>query len=130
MIYKIQTDTSIETIKKELQGKAKALGFGVLGSYNFKEILKSKGFEIEKEITVYELCNPPAATEALNTLPDISVYLPCRLSVYEQNGITTLATIGLDDMLNAVDVDSEFKKHLGDIFDNIKALMQTWKGIQ
>lgn len=75
---------------------------------------------------MYELCNPAAAHKALSTLPEISVYLPCKLSLYTQNGVTVLATIGIEDMLNAVDVDDALKAHLQEIFDNIRALMNSW----
>jgi len=125
MIYKTNTDTPIETVKAQLQEKAKVLGFGVLGSYDFQKILKSKGFELNTQITVYEICNPPAANMALNAIADISVYLPCRISVYEQNGVTVLATIGMEDILDAIDVDDEFKQHMSEIFNNLRALMDT-----
>jgi uncharacterized protein (DUF302 family) len=126
MIYKIQTQWPLDAVKAQLAEKAKQFGFGILGSYEFKKILTEKGFAIEKDITVYELCNPAGAQEALISMPDISVYLPCRLSLYEENGVTTLATIGIEDMLQAVDVDEEFKKHMGEIFNNIRALMNAW----
>ena len=123
MIYKTQTTTPLETVKAQLQEKAKTLGFGVLHSYDFKQILKSKGFELETQITVYVICNPPAANMALNSIPDISVYLPCRISIYEQNGATIVATIGMEDILNAVEVDEDFQHHMKEIYNNIRALM-------
>ncbi len=123
MIYKTHTNTPLETVKAQLEDKAKILGFGVLGSYDFQKILKSKGFELNTQITVYEICNPPAANMALNAIADISVYLPCRISIYEQNGVTVLATIGMEDILDAVDVDDEFKQHMSEIFNNLRALM-------
>lgn len=126
MIYKTQIKLPLETVKKQLEEKAKEVGFGVLGSYEFKKILKSKGFEIEKDITVYELCNPPAAQAALTALSEISVYLPCRLSVYEEDGHTILATIGIEDILNAIKVDEELKKYLGDIFNKLRSIMNSW----
>ena len=126
MIYKTQTTYPLETVKAQLENKAKQLGFGVLGSYDFKKILTSKGFEITRDITVYELCNPAAAHSALNALPEISVYLPCRLSIYHENGVTTLATIGIEDILRAGDIDGEFKEHMLEIFDKIRALMNSW----
>ena len=125
MIYKTHTNSSLEEVKAQLQDKAKAVGFGVLGSYEFKKILKNKGFEIEKDITVYELCNPVGAQSALTTLPEISVYLPCRLSVYEEDNQTVLATIGLENMLDSIEVNEEFKKHISEIFNKIKSLMST-----
>lgn len=126
MIYKTQTTTPLETVKAQMQEKAKVLGFGVLHSYDFEKILKDKGFELKTQITVYEICNPPTANMALNSIPDISVYLPCRISVYEQNGMTVLATIGIEDILKVVEVDEEFRKHMNEIFNNIRALMNAF----
>ena len=126
MIYKVQTTHSLERIKQELEVKAKDVGFCVLKSYDFKEILESKGFPIEKDITVFELCNPSAAQQTLTQIPEISVYLPCRLSLYEENGTTTLATIGFEDILNAVEVDDYFRSSMTTLFENLKTLMHSW----
>ncbi len=126
MIYKTTTQYPLETVKSQMQEHAKAVGFGVLGTYAFKQILESKGHPIEKDITVFELCNPVAAQSALDTLPEISVYLPCRLSLYEENGKTTLATIGIEDMLGAVEVEEDFKVHMSEIFHKVRALMNGW----
>ncbi len=126
MIYKTQTTYPIETVKAQMEAKAKSLGFGILGSYDFQKILHNKGFELKTQITVFEICNPPAANMALNAIADISVYLPCRISVYEQNGSTVLATIGIEDILNAVDVDDDFREHMSKIFNNLRALMNAF----
>ena len=126
MIYKITTDKSVQTIKNELEDKAKEIGFGILGSYEFKKILQSKGFKIENDITVYELCNPSAAQDALNNVPEISVFLPCRLSVYEENNQTVLATINIEDMVNNLDVDEDFKTYMITVFEYLEKLMKSW----
>ena len=126
MIYTTTTSTSIDIVKQEIEAKAKAMGFGLLNSYEFKKILESKGFPIERDITVYEVCNPSGAQDALSHLPEISVYLPCRLSLYEENGKTTFATIGFENILDSVDVDSDFKAHMSTIFENLKQIMHSW----
>lgn len=126
MIYKTSTSYPLETVKAQMEEKAKILGFGLLGTYEFKKILKSKGFEITRDVTVYELCNPVAAHSALNALPEISVYLPCRLSVYRKNNMTILATIGIEEILQASNIDGELQMHMQEIFNNIRALMNSW----
>jgi len=126
MIYTTKTTQPIEKVKKELETKAKEAGFGVLNSYEFKKILESKGFPIEKDITVFELCNPQGAQQALTEIAAISVYLPCRLSVYEEDGVTTLSTIGFEDILNAVEVDESFKTFMLELFENFKRVMHSW----
>jgi uncharacterized protein (DUF302 family) len=75
---------------------------------------------------VFELCNPAGAQKALTAMPDISVYLPCRISVYEENGKTVLATIGFEDILNAVEVDETFKGFMTELFVKLQGLMNSW----
>ncbi|SFZ97590.1 putative protein [hydrothermal vent metagenome] len=126
MIYTTKTNTNIKIVKEELETKAKESGFGVLHTYDFKQILHSKGFPIEKEITVYELCNPPGAQQALSAITAISVYLPCRISIYEEDGHTTLSTIGFEDILSSVNVNEDFKTHMIIIYKNLKHIMHSW----
>jgi uncharacterized protein (DUF302 family) len=126
MIYKVQTQIPITQVKEELESRAKALGFGVLHQYDFKKILHDKGYPIEKDITVYELCNPPGAQHALTQFPEISAYLPCRISVYEDGDSTWLATIGLDDIVQAIDVDESFRSYMSILFANLKKVMESW----
>jgi len=127
MIYKISTKTPLQTVKAELEAHSKERGFGVLGFYEFKKILLSKGFDLEKDITVYEVCNPQAALELLTALPEISVYLPCRLSVYEENGETVLSTIDMHDIVSSLDVDDDFKAHIDSVFEYLQSIMNSWK---
>lgn len=126
MIYKITSSASVDAIKNEMSDHAKAVGFGVLNTYEFKEILQGKGFPIERDITVFELCNPQKAQKALSAFPEISVYLPCRLSVYEEAGATTMATIGIGDMLAATETSEAFELEMKIVFDTIVALMHSW----
>ena len=127
MIYRVTSTKTKSEIKSQLAERAKSFGFGVLGSYDFKEILESKGFPIEREITVYELCNPAGAQQALSELPEISVYLPCRLSIYREGARTVLATIGFEDILSSVKVEKDLQEHFTTLFERLKGLMKSWE---
>ena len=127
MLYTISTKTSIETIKEDMERRAKEQGFGVLKEYHFKEILKSKGFPIEKDITVFEVCNPSAAQTILDAHPEVSVFLPCRISLYEQNGKTTLSTIGVDNIMDNFELDSEIKIYMNTVFEKVRNIINIWK---
>ena len=126
MIYKVQTQIPITQVKEELESKAKALGFGVLHQYDFKKILHDKGYPIEKDITVYELCNPEGAHQALSNVAEISAYLPCRISVYSENQVTKLVTIGLEKIIASMEVDEAFKSYMMILFLNLKQVMHSW----
>ncbi len=126
MVYTITTNTDLATVKAQLEEKAKDVSFGLLNTYEFKRILEGKGYPIEKDITVFELCNPAGAQQALTYLSEISVYLPCRISVYEDNGVTTLSTIGLEEIVNIFEVDERFKSYMTILFENLKQVMHSW----
>lgn len=127
MLYTVITNSDIQIIKNEIVDKAKEIGFGVLKEYPFKEILKEKGHPIERDITVFELCNPIAAQEALSTHPEVSVYLPCRISLYEKDDHAILSTIGIEDMMKNFELDDTFKNHMTSIFDKLKELLSSWE---
>ena len=126
MIYTVTTTQNLHTVKAELESQAKEVGFGLLNTYDFKQILHTKGYPIEKEITVFEICNPPGAQQALSLIAEISVYLPCRISIYENDGQTTLATIGIEEMLGTADFNENFKTHMILIYENLKRVMHSW----
>jgi len=127
MIKKIIVDQSIETVAQKMEAKAKNYGFGLLKSYEFNSLLEEKGFPIKRKITVFELCNPTGAQAALENYPEISVYLPCRISVYEDEGKTILSTISLDEIVgNSGTLVDEFKKSMDEIYNRLLALMSDW----
>ncbi|MFT7003565.1 MAG: hypothetical protein ACJAWW_000915 [Sulfurimonas sp.] len=127
MIYITESQSSITTIKEEMALKAKEVGFGLLKEYSFREMLKEKGFPIEKDITVFELCNPAAAQKVLSTHPELSVYLPCRISVYEKDEKIILSTVDIAEMLSDFELDNPLKEQMNNIFNNLKKIMSSWK---
>lgn len=126
MIYTTKTTQTLETVKKELESKAKKIGFNVLESYSIKERLHGKRFSLENDIIVFELCNLFRTQQALKHFSELSVYLPCRISIYEENGKTILSTIGIEDLLENADVDDGFKTYMSIIFENLRRVMHSW----
>lgn len=127
MIYITESQSSIATIKEEMALKAKEVSFGLLKEYSFRELLKEKDFPIEKDITVFELCNPDAAQKVLSTHPELSVYLPCRISVYEKDGKIILSSIDITEILSDFELDNQLKEQMNNIFNNLKKIMSSWK---
>lgn len=127
MLYTVTTNNSVKNIKDEITSKAKEQGFGVLKEYHFKEILKEKGFPITKDITVFEVCNPAAAQYIISAHPEVSVFLPCRISLYEENGETTISTIGIDSILEHFTIDEEIKTYMHGVFEKTKNILNNWK---
>ena len=80
----------VEEVFANIEAAAKAEGFGVLHHYDFKKILAGKGFPIDRECRVLEVCNPRQAAEVLAADMALNLALPCRLSIYEGNDGATV----------------------------------------
>ena len=54
---------------------------------------------------MYDICNPQAASTALNTDMSVSVVLPCCVSVYQDGQTLTIATVKPTDLMKATDLN-------------------------
>lgn len=93
MKYIVKTEKSIAQSVTDLQQAVKDNGFGVLHIHNLKETLNKKGVEFFNECQILEVCNPHKAKEVLTSDMSMNMALPCRISVYEENGETMIGMI-------------------------------------
>ncbi len=119
MIYKIETDKSFDEVLNTFEDVAKEKGFGTLKVYNFTEILKEKGFPIDKQIAVFEICNPKFAHEVLNTNSEVSMFLPCKVSLVHENGKTSLSILEPQEILVLLKADG-----LSSLFKEVDTLLK------
>ncbi len=84
--YTVRTQKTINQAVEDITASLKEVGFGVLGTLNFKEILQKKGLDYKDEYRLLEVCNPVAAKQALESDPEIGLLLPCTIAVYQKNG--------------------------------------------
>lgn len=87
------TGASLAAVTARLPEIAQRHKFGVLGVHDLKEKMNSKGVPFDRDCRVFEVCNPQQAQRILEGDISVSAALPCRISVYPENGRTVLATI-------------------------------------
>ncbi len=83
--YTVKTQKTINQAVEDVTASLKEVGFGVLGTLNFKEILQKKGLDFKDEYRLLEVCNPLAAKQVLESNPEIGLLLPCTIAVYQKN---------------------------------------------
>jgi uncharacterized protein (DUF302 family) len=92
MLVIVDTDKNVETAIQDLNAAIKRHGFGVLHTYDLKAKLKEKGIDLPNESRILEICNPQQAAHVLKQNMAVSLALPCRIAVYEENGRTKIGT--------------------------------------
>ncbi|NCT41826.1 MAG: DUF302 domain-containing protein, partial [Alphaproteobacteria bacterium] len=86
MKHIVDTKKTIEQAATDLHDAVTAHSFGVLHSYNLKETLKSKGIDLPRECRIFEICNPHQASAILSEDMELNMALPCRISVWDNEG--------------------------------------------
>jgi uncharacterized protein (DUF302 family) len=93
MLIKVATDKSVSEAAAALQTAVETNHFGVMQVHNLKESMAKKGVEFAHECLIFEVCQPNQAKKVLEENMSLSTALPCRISIYEENGKTVLATL-------------------------------------
>ena len=93
MLIKLTTDKTMNQVTVALHAAIQANQFGLMQVHNLKETMTNKGVEFTRECLIFEVCQPQQAKKVLDQNMSISTALPCRISVYEEDGKTILATL-------------------------------------
>lgn len=93
MLVKFSTDKTVSETATALQTAVQANHFGVMQIHNLKETMTKKGVDFGHECLIFEVCQPQQAKKVLEENMSISTALPCRISIYVEDGKTILATL-------------------------------------
>ena len=109
-MYIRTTTKSVDDAVSDLEAAIQRHGFGVLHTYDFRATLNSKGFDLPNECRVLEVCNPKQASEILKQDMKVNMALPCRISVYEDNGQTNIGMIPPTALLSLISESGELSQ--------------------
>lgn len=106
MYYIVETSKSFNQAAIDLESAVKNHGFGVLHVHDLGATLRSKGIAFSEECKVFEVCNPVQAAKVLSTDMRLNMALPCRISVFTEQGKTKIGLIKPLQMLSALSQDA------------------------
>ena len=101
MIYRRSSRKTVDELDQRLRDAAARHKFGLLGVRDLKQTLASKGLEFEREVRVYDICNPHHAKTVLTEAIEVSTALPCRISIYSTPEGAEVATILPGEIMKA-----------------------------
>jgi len=106
MYYIVESSKTFEQAATDLDAAVKRNGFGVLHIHDLGNTLRSKGVAFAEQCKVFEVCNPAQAGKVLATDMRLNMALPCRISVYTEQGKTRIGMIKPVPMLAALSQDA------------------------
>ena len=101
--YKAETQKTLGTAVKDLKANLLAKGFGTLFELNFKDKIEEKGFTIENDFVLIEVCHAKIASEILNANIEVGFILPCKLVVYEKENATYIGLLKPTTLIPLID---------------------------
>ena len=105
MYYTVSSSKSFEQASTDLDAAVKRNGFGVLHVHDLGATLRGKGIAFANECRVFEVCNPSQAAKVLAADMRLNMALPCRISVYTDQGQTHIGLIKPEAMLAGLSDD-------------------------
>jgi len=106
MYYIIETDKTFNQASADLESAVKHHGFGVLHAHDLGVTLRNKGIVFDNECKIFEVCNPQQAVKVLSSDMRLNMALPCRISVFTEQGKTKIGLIKPMQMLSALSQDA------------------------
>jgi uncharacterized protein (DUF302 family) len=93
MLYVTDTPKDVATATRDLEEAVKRNKFGVLHVHDLQKTLKEKGVDFPNACRILEVCNPQRAVQVLTENMGMNMALPCRISVYQEQGKTKIGMI-------------------------------------
>ena len=110
MYYIVESNKSFEQAVTDLEAAVKRNEFGLLHIHDLGTTLRSKGIAFAENCKVFEVCNPGQANKVLSTDMRLNMALPCRISVYSEQGKIMIGMIKPVPMLAALSHDASLVK--------------------
>ncbi len=96
----VETGRSVQSIEQAFPLVAEEHHLKVLSVRHIKEEMARQGSPYERTCVVFEVCCPSQAAVVLSRHPEVATAIPCRVSVYEEDGRTKIAVLNPSSVLN------------------------------
>lgn len=124
MYYIVNSNKAFEQAAADLEAAVVEHGFGVLHVHDLGQTLRSKGETFPEQCRVFEVCNPGQAAKVMAADMRLNMALPCRISVYTENGQTQIGMIRPAEMLSALSSDTDLVRVAREVENKTIAMVE------
>jgi RNA polymerase-binding protein DksA len=123
MYYIVPTVKNVADATRDLEAAVQEHGFGVLHVHDLAATLARKGHPLGVQCRVFEVCNPQHAARVLKRDMRVNMALPCRISVFEEDGVTKIGTILPTATLQMLSPDRELAEVAATVEATVKVII-------
>jgi uncharacterized protein (DUF302 family) len=123
MKYIVETQKSVEQAAEDLEKAVAAHQFGVLHIHDLKATMNKKGVPFEPECRIFEVCNPKKAFAVLSEDMAMNMALPCRISVWQEDGNTKIGMINPKPMLEMLSSSEKLSQVADEVQTTLTAII-------
>ncbi|KSU59858.1 hypothetical protein AS034_17660 [[Bacillus] enclensis] len=121
--YTKEVSMSVKEASEKVEASLKEESFGVLWNLDLAGKLEEKGLDFNEEVVILEVCNPKEAKKVLEQSMLVSYFLPCKISIYTENGTTKVGMAKPSKLIELVD-NEELKNIALDIEERLIACIE------
>ncbi|MFQ5452957.1 MAG: DUF302 domain-containing protein [Candidatus Zixiibacteriota bacterium] len=122
LAYRLETDKAFTTVVEHIEKESVNNQFRVLHVHDVQATLAEKGFE-RGPLKIIEVCNSGFAHKALNKDINVSLFMPCRFSVFTEND-KTIVTLAKPSMISEMLPDSGLTELASDVEKTLIKVME------
>lgn len=123
MKYIVESNKDVDRAADDLVAAVARNKFGVLNVHDLKTTLRNKGFDLPAECRIFDICNPAQAIKVLTTDLSMNLALPCRVSVYDDDGRTKIGMILPTSLLAQLSDDRTLGATAKEVEDVLKRII-------
>jgi uncharacterized protein (DUF302 family) len=92
-VYVVETSKSFHEAVIAVRKAAEAHKWGILGDYDFSEILAAKGFPQAEHVKSIDICAPAHANALMGAERLTGLCMPCSVLIFTEKGKTKIAAM-------------------------------------
>jgi uncharacterized protein (DUF302 family) len=92
-VYVVETSKSFHEAVIAVRKAAEAHKWGILGDYDFSEILAAKGFPQVEHVKSIDICAPAHANALMGAERLTGLCMPCSVLIFTEKGKTKIAAM-------------------------------------
>jgi len=127
MKYIVETEKTVEQAVKDLEQAVISNKFGILHMHDLKATMNQKGIDFSNECKIFEICNPKQANAVLTVDMSLNMALPCRISIWQENGQVKIGTIQPTAILSSLSDSEQLKTIAKEVESIINAIIDQAK---